>query len=277
MPHLSITFRTAGPGRSRRGLQMVEVAVASVVVATLLVAALNLLSATMRGAKVASQISLGDQLAVSMMEEIQGHTYGWPASVLDSTRESFQSVADYGQWRASPPVDLKGSPIADASWERSVAVRPLIADGNRLVEASTADTGCLKVTVTVKRNGKTVRELSSLRCEVWDNVQDLSDESARHVDAINQPPVVVIQRAGPLTGTAPLDVDFDVSDSFDPDGDSMSYAWNFGDGSTASGGVVTHTYTNTTGGPIERTARLTISDTFGAATTKSFHVFIDYP
>jgi PKD domain-containing protein/all-beta uncharacterized protein/beta-propeller repeat-containing protein/S-layer family protein len=49
---------------------------------------------------------------------------------------------------------------------------------------------------------------------------------------------------GPLSGDFPLDVTFDGSASTDSDGGTIvSYAWDFGDGSTGIGAVVTHTYT----------------------------------
>lgn len=44
------------------------------------------------------------------------------------------------------------------------------------------------------------------------------------------------------SGKTPLTVRFDGSASTDPDGDALSYNWNFGDGTTGTGAKVSHTY-----------------------------------
>ena len=76
----------------------------------------------------------------------------------------------------------------------------------------------------------------------------------------NQPPTASFS-ASPLTGPAPLSVTFDASSSTDPDGTLVAFAWQFGDGATASGASAAHTY----GDPGVYTARLTVTDDRGAA------------
>jgi hypothetical protein len=68
--------------------------------------------------------------------------------------------------------------------------------------------------------------------------------------------------ANPLSGAAPLTVTFNGSGSTDPDGSVTSWLWSFGDGSTATGAVVTHTYT-TIG--ITYYPSLTVADNRGAS------------
>ena len=80
----------------------------------------------------------------------------------------------------------------------------------------------------------------------------------------NNPPVAALA-ASPVSGTAPLTVQFSGSGSYDPDGDSVSqYAFDFGDGSTPvtqSSPVISHTYPQSGG----YEATLTVTDSKGLA------------
>ena len=66
-------------------------------------------------------------------------------------------------------------------------------------------------------------------------------------DLFNSVPVARIT-ASLLSGTSPLAVLFDASDSYDPDagGVIVAYLWEFGDGETDTGETVTHTFLATT-------------------------------
>jgi glucose/arabinose dehydrogenase len=75
----------------------------------------------------------------------------------------------------------------------------------------------------------------------------------------NQAPNAVIQ-ATPLSGLAPLTVTFSSVGSSDPDGDPITYNWNFGDGGTSTQANPSHTYGST--GTF--TAVLTVTDSKGA-------------
>jgi len=71
-------------------------------------------------------------------------------------------------------------------------------------------------------------------------------------------PVVVIQNE-PKQGYAPLTVSFDGSLSTSPNGDIVSYEWDFGDGSTSTGMKTSHIFTS----PGEYTVTLTVTDDHG--------------
>jgi len=78
----------------------------------------------------------------------------------------------------------------------------------------------------------------------------------------NQAPVAV-SSANPTSGPTPLTVNFSSEGSLDPEGQPLTYAWTFGDGSTSSEANPAHTYTQ----PGQYTARLSVSD--GVNTTLS--------
>lgn len=76
-------------------------------------------------------------------------------------------------------------------------------------------------------------------------IADIINNEIRRIillDGTNVKPVAVIQ-ASPRYGS--LSVNFDGSKSSDPNGDTLSYEWDFGDGATqqTSSPTVTHTYT----------------------------------
>ena len=74
-------------------------------------------------------------------------------------------------------------------------------------------------------------------------------------------------------GQAPIEVFFDGLASFDPDGNIVSYQWNFGDGASATGATVSHTYSES--GAF--TATLTVTDNLGASATASMVITVDAP
>ena len=81
-----------------------------------------------------------------------------------------------------------------------------------------------------------------------------------------QPPVA--NPGGPYTGTTGRSIAFNGSGSTDPNGLSLTYAWDFGDGSTGTGASPGHTY-GTAG---TYTVKLTVSDSSGlsgSASTKA--------
>jgi len=65
--------------------------------------------------------------------------------------------------------------------------------------------------------------------------------------------------ATPVSGPAPLLVSFNAGCSSDPDGNPLTFTWDFGDGSTGSGVTATHYYS-----PGSYDATLTVTDSNGA-------------
>jgi glucose/arabinose dehydrogenase len=84
----------------------------------------------------------------------------------------------------------------------------------------------------------------------------------------NRAPVASFS-AAPTSGNVPINVSFDASGSSDPDGNTLSYSWNFGDGSTGSGRTVQKTYTSA--GKFR--VVLTVRDSNGATSSYARTVF----
>lgn len=70
-------------------------------------------------------------------------------------------------------------------------------------------------------------------------------------------------KADVTSGATPLTVNFSDDGSSDPDGNALTYAWDFGDGQTGTGKTVAHTYA--TKGTFA--AKLTVSDGKGGTAT----------
>ncbi|NJM42194.1 MAG: PKD domain-containing protein, partial [Anaerolineae bacterium] len=69
--------------------------------------------------------------------------------------------------------------------------------------------------------------------------------------------------ANPTSGSAPLAVSFDGSASSDPDGNTITGRWDFGDGASANTLIASHTYAQAG----NFTARLVVTDSGGLAST----------
>jgi|GEM_PF-2176220 len=66
--------------------------------------------------------------------------------------------------------------------------------------------------------------------------------------------------ANPTSGVAPLEVSFNASNSSDSDGSITSYAWDFKDGETGNGEIISHTFSSIGSYNVE----LTVTDDKGA-------------
>jgi PKD repeat protein len=100
-----------------------------------------------------------------------------------------------------------------------------------------------------------------------------SDPDATVVIVVeNQPPTVVIS-ATPVSGAAPLVVEFDGTESVDPEDGELLYDWDFGDMSGATGATVSHEYAEVG----IYTARLIVTDDFGNTDLDTIEITVTAP
>lgn len=104
---------------------------------------------------------------------------------------------------------------------------------------------------------------------------DLSEgKLIRIVYGLNPPPVPVLAR-DTFWGPSPLSIDFDASASFHPKDLPFSYHWDFGDGSTASLGKVSHTFVVSDSKPSSFEVNLTLTDSLGKSAEKKLLVSVN--
>jgi len=89
---------------------------------------------------------------------------------------------------------------------------------------------------------------------------------------LNQSPTASFT-ANPTSGVAPLEVTFNASNSSDPDGNIISYAWDFKDGNTGSGQTVNHTFSSTGSYNVE----LIVTDNEGATDSATKTITVTEP
>ena len=83
----------------------------------------------------------------------------------------------------------------------------------------------------------------TVQLTIVDDSGTFSSVQSRRVDVlVNQLPIARLQ--APSEGSPDQPLRFDASASSDPDGEIIRYEWDFGDGNTAEGQVVTHRYAN---------------------------------
>jgi len=93
---------------------------------------------------------------------------------------------------------------------------------------------------------------------VTDN-DDLSNITSAGVTVLNRPPVAIFTESAEIVYTNEV-ITFNATDSYDPDGSIVSYFWDFGDGTDATGAMVTHSYADDG----EYMVTLTVTDDDGA-------------
>jgi prepilin-type N-terminal cleavage/methylation domain-containing protein len=250
-----------------RGFTFAEIAISILLIGILTVAALNTVGASLRRQTFTANQVRGKQLASDLMQEILQQAYQDPLVTpvfgpepgeTTGTRSKFNDVDDYLGWKESPPADKSGvAYVGFTGWTRSVNVQ--WADPVTLASTAASNTGLKLITVTVAWQGQTQATLVGYRSVAWaDTIPSPTDATANH------PPAASFGGSN-FSGKSPLTANFDATGSSDPDGNSLSYVWQFGDGTDGQGSTITHTYS--TAGTY--TATLTVYDGKGGVGSAS--------
>jgi len=82
---------------------------------------------------------------------------------------------------------------------------------------------------------------------------------------VNVPPIVDIKLSKNF-GTSPLTIDFNASQSVDPEGEDLTFEWDFGNGTTSTSALASSTFSSSN---IENfTVKLTVTDSEGASSSE---------
>jgi len=90
----------------------------------------------------------------------------------------------------------------------------------------------------------------------------------------NQPPVAKI-KSDKVYGTTPLTVQFTGSDSYDTDGSSLTYLWEFGDGTTSTALNPAYQFATANNLPKKFVVKLTVKDADNATATDSIVISLN--
>ncbi|GJM18654.1 MAG: hypothetical protein DHS20C14_08670 [Phycisphaeraceae bacterium] len=173
--------------RFARGLTLVEVAISTVLIAGLMVSAMNAVGASVVAREQAVDSVRGQLLAETMLDAIVTLPYQDPGlglgigpieidldDGLPTKWGQFDDVDDFNGWSSSPPEAADGSAIPGytSDWQRAVSVRYLEPISLAQQGGLSANTGVKRITVTVKHHGRTVGTAVGVRTQGADTARE---------------------------------------------------------------------------------------------------------
>lgn len=191
----------------------------------------------------------GSAMATILFQPTDGAAHVAALTVNSDATNGAVVISAQGQGNAAPTLDPIGDKSATAFVNLSFTVTASDADdtnddavtlsmSNTLPPGATfnTNTGEFSWTPTDADGGD-----HSVTFTASDSRLSDSETITISVTVGNRPPVAVA--GGPYSGTVGQSIFFDGTGSSDPDaGQTLSYAWDFGDGSSASGATASHAY-----------------------------------
>ena len=161
----------------RRAASLVEVAMASLLVGILLIAALNSVGARLRHQSMLADRQRAHRLAEQLLAEIMECRYDDPdetpvfgveSSESGGTRNLFDDVDDFDGWDQTPPVDRIGTTLANSTgWRRTIDVAYALS--NDMIGTSGTDQGMKRITVSVYLDGNLMISRVGIRTSAWED------------------------------------------------------------------------------------------------------------
>src|SRR6476659_11016996 len=147
-----------------RGLTLIEVVAATMIVGLMAVAALNALAAATKSSNSIGNRAVAAGLADELMAEILMQSYSDPdgspvfgheSGESTTIRSAFDDVDDYDGWNASPPQYRDGTVIPDrTNWRQRVAVTYVVPTNP--TQTSASDQGAKRIRVSIDYQGVTL-------------------------------------------------------------------------------------------------------------------------
>lgn len=162
-----------GSGRvlRRRGFNLLEVTISTLLVGILLVGSMNTTGSLIRRHGVRAQSDVKLALAHDLLSEVQqaafedpegGMGFGVDWGESSGERSDFDDVDDYHKWNESAIEDRSGQALSGyAGYSRSVTVEPVRIDDPSVVSSSSMD--LKRITVSVKGPDGAIQTMVALR------------------------------------------------------------------------------------------------------------------
>lgn len=157
---------------NRRGLNMVEVAISSLIVGVMLVASLHVVGQSFMTQRMNADLTTAQFLAEGLLSEALQLNYMEPGQVssgiaresgeLATNRTNYDDVDDYHGYTESPPKSKDNVALTGfTGWQRTVTVEWV--NHANLTQTSGTETGVKRVTVQIRLNGTLITTARGFR------------------------------------------------------------------------------------------------------------------